>query len=474
MTASVSAHTAEDGRVHFGDSLMLRSVCTEGLLQVDSVQDVEVTGGRHGVLGYGLSTSSTTPACHRNVLTISRVDDADGFTAEGGTCVHYGQLIRLGTSGDLHDRPHYLFASRAVAKGTGTGQDSAVMGSACMYLRASVGSHWRVVSADRTSRREVKLGDRICLESVALHGLALRSDTAVRVTGHGNEYRVFLESSGENGQELRPSNEWLFADYHLATCGIDSIKTHVVKWAHEKVKSAPGADPVKRDVPPEVRPMPILAAPEEAADKKYTVLTRIYPLVRENDMHSVRKLRRMCLSSDEEGKGVLRMKTFEGILSWVNIRLIPSEMLQMQELFGCDKDGKSFPATNPGSTLPPTSDSEDWMSYRRFFDKMGPLLPSERMFVVKSAYQKLQDSVPAGVVDISHIQRYFRPNCHPEVQAGSLSPSEAREDFLGQWDVAHHDGLISWQDFVEYYQDVSLAIEDDDFFVQLVTSAWAL
>jgi len=78
-----------------------------------------------------------------------------------------------------------------------------------------------------------------------------------------------------------------------------------------------------------------------------------------------------------------------------------------------------------------------------------------------------------GVVEVVDVQRW-NPRCHPGVQSGTMTEFEAREEFLRQWEVTSPEAVISWEEFFDYYQDVSLAVENVDIFIEIVRRAWDL
>lgn len=63
---------------------------------------------------------------------------------------------------------------------------------------------------------------------------------------------------------------------------------------------------------------------------------------------------------------------------------------------------------------------------------------------------------------------------HPDVQQKRRSEVEILEEFLSEWDVKRADGVVVWDDFLDYYSDVSLAIDDDLIFVEMVRRTWRL
>ena len=48
------------------------------------------------------------------------------------------------------------------------------------------------------------------------------------------------------------------------------------------------------------------------------------------------------------------------------------------------------------------------------------------------------------------------------------------EEFLGQWKLTNSDGTVAWEEFLAYYSDVSLSIDNDVLFVELVRRTWRL
>merc|ERR1711862_921376 len=105
---------------------------------------------------------------------------------------------------------------------------------------------------------------------------------------------------------------------------------------------------------------------------------------------------------------------------------------------------------------------------------MGPEMAEIRVKAVGDAYAKLQASAAGGFVTVADVTSTWNPGCYPEVQRGTMLVSEARQDFLVQWDIDSADGLVPYEVFLDYYKDVSMAVESDDVFVEVVRHAWDL
>lgn len=442
----------DDGLLHFGDSLMLRSGETEGLLQVDIADPIQVPDARAGTDGASLSTGRMIASCPRNVLTISRASDNDGF---GDTFVHYGQVFRMAASNALSETAMYLYASQNSTEGLR--QDETLM---CLYPRAAAGTKWRILHRDSNRRslaknEVVRLQDPIVLQSEA-SGHLLCSDSTIRMNHYGNEWRVF-GTAMEGDSTASTTATWSFVDSTWADSIVQAAR------ANQKLAAKGTRDIAGLDAGPD--PGDLLRDPVAAADHElavlerdvadYSVLLRVYPQLRHSGMHQVRRLRRMCMSADVEQSGGLPARTFEGMLSWVGVRLLEGEMQKLINLFEVDSDRNT-------------------LDYRGFFKYMESNMSEVRITVVQDAYAKLQDKANGGFVEVCDLQRNWRPRCHPEVQAGAITSVEAMEEFLNQWDVASSDGVISYGEFLDYYRDVSMAVEQGEIFVDIVRKAWDL
>lgn len=45
---------------------------------------------------------------------------------------------------------------------------------------------------------------------------------------------------------------------------------------------------------------------------------------------------------------------------------------------------------------------------------------------------------------------------------------------MKKWDTQEQDGIVTAEEFVEYFKDVSASIDDDAYFEQMMKNAWKL
>lgn len=84
-----------------------------------------------------------------------------------------------------------------------------------------------------------------------------------------------------------------------------------------------------------------------------------------------------------------------------------------------------------------------------------------RMDLITRAYKKLEHETH-GKVNIEEIVKEFDASKHPDVVKGYKTEKEIFREFVGNWDKVDPDGIISFEEFTDYYRDVSSSIEKDE------------
>ena len=62
----------------------------------------------------------------------------------------------------------------------------------------------------------------------------------------------------------------------------------------------------------------------------------------------------------------------------------------------------------------------------------------------------------------------------PEVAAGKKTAAMAAKEFMKQWDRHESDGLVTLDEFEDYYKEISAAIDGDDYFELMIRNAWRI
>ena len=88
-----------------------------------------------------------------------------------------------------------------------------------------------------------------------------------------------------------------------------------------------------------------------------------------------------------------------------------------------------------------------------------------------------------GNVDLIDLKNYYNYKNHPDVISGIKSLKEEYNEFNDNLEtyknylnnVYHSNKLsFSFEDFINFYNQISLGIKDDKYFIKLINSVWDL
>jgi len=103
-----------------------------------------------------------------------------------------------------------------------------------------------------------------------------------------------------------------------------------------------------------------------------------------------------------------------------------------------------------------------------------------RTNLVRQAFKKI-DRDGSGLLDIEDIRGVYSAKTHPDVRAGKKSEEDVLCDFLETFEMHHNisdkavmDSKVTWEEFAEYYNNVSASIDKDAYFETMISNAWNL
>jgi len=100
-------------------------------------------------------------------------------------------------------------------------------------------------------------------------------------------------------------------------------------------------------------------------------------------------------------------------------------------------------------------------------------LSERRLAVVKAAYNSLDRNGNESVTIQDLIDGYdVSPN--PEFVFKTKSEEQIKKEFMQAWDTVATDGVVSLNEFIDYYMDVSPTIISDDVFDSMVKNTWRI
>jgi Ca2+-binding EF-hand superfamily protein len=112
------------------------------------------------------------------------------------------------------------------------------------------------------------------------------------------------------------------------------------------------------------------------------------------------------------------------------------------------------------------------ISYDEFLYQMAPPLTEDRIYWINKAFDKL-DVDGSGKVSIQDVQAIHNPKSSELVRMGKTTANAIFANLLRSYDE-DGDGLITRDEFIDYYREISPSIDNDEYFATMMKNAWKL
>jgi Ca2+-binding EF-hand superfamily protein len=113
------------------------------------------------------------------------------------------------------------------------------------------------------------------------------------------------------------------------------------------------------------------------------------------------------------------------------------------------------------------------VSFDEFLRAIRGEINSNRLVWIKKAYQKL-DVNGDGTVKLDDIAKLYDVSKHPDVTQGRKDPKQVYLEFMKLWDTQVADGIVTFEEFLDYFADVSASVDTDEYFAVMMQNAWKL
>ena len=119
------------------------------------------------------------------------------------------------------------------------------------------------------------------------------------------------------------------------------------------------------------------------------------------------------------------------------------------------------------------------ISYDEFLRSVVGEMNEFRMNLVKRAF-KIMDKDKSGKINLDDIRGVYNAKFHPDVKKGKKTEDEVLAEFLDTFEEHFNmlnsnksrDGNIDIEEWIEYYNHISMSIDLDEYFELMIKNAW--
>ena len=182
---------------------------------------------------------------------------------------------------------------------------------------------------------------------------------------------------------------------------------------------------------------------------------------------------------DKIRNGIITTEGINGLRYFgSNLRTMDDSQLgyvSIDELCLCMKDVKVHLADHEKKLmlkffdLPPHP--KDTIDITEFMRGIRGKMPKSRIELLERVWREKINRRGAAKVPVPEVLGLIDFTHDPDVFTGRLSREQAVRDFPELWDK-NHDGFINWNEFVDFYRDISAGLEEDAHFEMTLKNAW--
>ena len=125
-------------------------------------------------------------------------------------------------------------------------------------------------------------------------------------------------------------------------------------------------------------------------------------------------------------------------------------------------------------------DNTGEIDYDEFLRTIRGEMSDFRKNLVNQVFNKL-DINGNGEISFDELQSKYSAKNHPEVLNGEKTEEEVLKEFMDTFQDTYNylcgtetDNIITLEEFMEYYENISMIIDDDDYFEIMLNNAWNL
>jgi Ca2+-binding EF-hand superfamily protein len=199
---------------------------------------------------------------------------------------------------------------------------------------------------------------------------------------------------------------------------------------------------------------------EEAKEERSTIaLRKMRKEILSRGCGGLISLRRQFKLLDENNSKTLDFKEFSNALNEYKINLTNDEIMLLFATFDKNENGV--------------------IEYDEFINLLRGPMNQKRKDIVTKAFNKL-DIDKSGFIDMDEIKHSYNAKNNPDVKTGKKTEEEVYTEFMDTFKANHllksgpRSKRVTCEEFLDYYNNISMSINDDEQFIFLIQNAWKL
>lgn len=171
----------------------------------------------------------------------------------------------------------------------------------------------------------------------------------------------------------------------------------------------------------------------------------------ERSNNGLRGLRVFFKRMDRDGSGSIDPIEFKYAMREFGLELSEVEVTEIVKHFDTNKDGM--------------------ISFDEMIRMLRGSLNDRRLRAVNAVFSRL-DRLNRGSLELQALERAYHAHNHPAVKSGATSADGIATEFSNAWSTQKKSGLISREEFVDYYTEAGAHIASDDEFEAMLRAVW--
>ena len=197
---------------------------------------------------------------------------------------------------------------------------------------------------------------------------------------------------------------------------------------------------------------------------------------------SIFRFQRMLSIYDRNHSGLISFDNFYTIFQAYYINIPLTDIKAIFALFDTTKINNKNNNDNYSNDEMYMDPSMFRIKYDDLLKSVIGIMPVKRQLLIKKVYDSFNKD-NEGKIMTSEIKTRFNYKKHPDALSGKKAPNEIYSDFLDFLETfrEYNDNLkggysfsMSFEEFFDFYNEISMTIEDDDYFEIMIKNCWEL